>query len=94
MTAHENVQQFGRPTPPPIEQPTGALLRAFEAGQPATVRIERRCVNRQGEPRASIGQGTGFFVTPEGGLISAYHVFDTTGNPARCADQYFAVGPG
>lgn len=91
QAAHEKVQRFGRPTPPPIEQPTGALLRAFEAAQPATVRIERRCVNRRGDVGASLGQGTGFFVTATGGLVSAYHVFDTTGTPARCNDQYFAV---
>lgn len=91
LGSHEAVQRFGRPSPPPVEQPTGALLRAFTAAEPATVRIERRCVNRRGEAGASIGQGTGFFITETGGLLSAYHVFDTTGNPARCNDQYFAV---
>lgn len=87
----ETVQRFTRPIPPPIEEPTGALLTAFEAAAPATVRIERRCLTRSGQPGTSIGQGTGFFITETGGLISAYHVFDTTSTSALCRDAYFAV---
>lgn len=87
----ETVQRFSRPLPPPIEEPTGALLSAYEAAAPATVRIERRCLTRSGEPGTSIGQGTGFFVTETGGLVSAYHVFDTTSTTGLCRDAYYAV---
>lgn len=90
-TSIEPVQQFSRPTPPEIEEPTGALLSAYEMAAPAAVRIERRCLTRSGEPGATLGQGTGFFVTGDGGLISAYHVFDGSSATARCRDGYFAV---
>lgn len=87
----ETIQRFSRPAPPPIEEPTGALLTAFEQAGPATVRIERRCITRSGEPGTSIGQGTGFFVTETGGLISAYHVFDTTSSTPMCRSGFFAI---
>lgn len=62
-------------SPPPIEEPTGALLSAYESARDATVRIEAR---RGGWNGPVVGVGTGFFVAEDGLLLTAYHVVDTS----------------
>lgn len=73
--------------PPPIEAPTGALLTAYELARDATVRIEAR---RGGWNGYVVGVGTGFFVSPEGMLLTAYHVVDTS-TSGRTDLRYVAV---
>jgi S1-C subfamily serine protease len=67
-------------SPPPIEQPTGALLSAYELARDATVRIEARRGNWNGQV---IGVGTGFFVSEDGMLLTAYHVVDPSNTSVR-----------
>lgn len=74
-------------SPPPIEAPTGALLSAYELARDATVRIEAR----QGHWNGPVmGVGTGFFVSPDGMLLTAYHVVDTSNTSIRTV-RYVAV---
>lgn len=72
--------------PPPIEAPTGVLLDAFDTARQATVRIEGRCGTGRG---ITYGVGTGFFVSEDGLLLTAYHVVDTSS--ATCPMRYVAV---
>ncbi len=65
--------------PPPIEEPTGALLSAYELARDATVRIEAR---QGGWNGVVVGVGTGFFVAPDGLLLTAYHVVDPSSSTA------------
>lgn len=74
-------------SPPPIEEPTGALLSAFELAREATVRIEAR---RGGWNGQVIGVGTGFFVSDDGMLLTAYHVV-APNNPNVRNVRYVAV---
>ncbi len=74
-------------TPPPIEAPTGALLSAYELARDATVRIEARQGHWNGHV---IGVGTGFFVNPEGMLLTAWHVVNPTSSTPRVV-RYVAV---
>lgn len=74
--------------PPPVEAPTGALADAFTLAREATVRIEARCAGRfEG---TALGVGTGFFVSEDGLLLTAYHVVDA-GAGASCTVRWFAV---
>ncbi len=74
--------------PPPVEAPEGHLVAAYDVAREATVRIEARCTgSRSGQTR---GVGTGFFVSPEGTLLTAFHVVDQSGNEA-CPTQLVAV---
>lgn len=74
--------------PPPVEAPEGRLEDAYGAAREATVRIEARCTG----PRAgqTLGVGTGFFVSPDGVVMTAFHVVDQSGNRA-CPTQLVAV---
>ncbi|MDZ7800399.1 MAG: S1C family serine protease [Trueperaceae bacterium] len=75
-------------SPPAPVAPEGALAKAYELARPATVRVEARCAGMfRGGP---IGVGTGFFVSPEGDLLTAYHVIDASGVDA-CPVQHVAV---
>lgn len=74
-------------SPPPIEQPTGELLQAFEQARLAAVRIEARCDSWYGPVR---GVGSGFFIDSAGTLLTAYHVVDTS-NLAACNPRWTAV---
>ncbi|MFA5550380.1 MAG: S1C family serine protease [Trueperaceae bacterium] len=74
-------------SPPPIEAPTGALLSAYEVAREATVRIEARHGHWNGPV---IGVGTGFFVSQDGMLLTAYHVVDPNNTKARTV-RYVAV---
>lgn len=74
--------------PPPVEAPTGALLDAYELARDATVRIEARCAGRVQGP--ALGVGTGFFVSSDGLVLTAYHVVDTSSG-APCTVRWVAV---
>ncbi|MBZ0173101.1 MAG: serine protease, partial [Phycisphaerales bacterium] len=77
--------------PPPVLLPTGRLEQAYEFARDATVRIDERCATAQGE--ATLGMGTGFFVSAEGLVLTAYHVVDTASRPAGCDPHFVAVTP-
>lgn len=75
-------------TPPEPVAPEGALADAYELARPATVRIEARCAGMfRGGP---LGVGTGFYVSPDGDLLTAYHVIDASGVDA-CPVEHVAV---
>lgn len=74
--------------PPPIEGPKGDLLVAYHSAREATVRIEARCV--EGRVGATLGVGTGFFVTSDGLVMTAYHVVDQNSNQP-CASRLVAI---
>lgn len=74
--------------PPPVEAPTGALADAYALARQATVRIEARCAGSF--HGAALGVGTGFFVSEDGLLLTAYHVVDT-GAGAACTVRWVAV---
>jgi len=72
--------------PPPVEAPAGALLEAYEMARAATVRIEGRCGSGRG---MTTGVGSGFFVSEDGLLLTAYHVVDSSNSP--CSVRYVAI---
>ena len=72
--------------PPPVEAPTGALLDAYQMAREATVRIEGRCGPGRG---ITTGVGSGFFVTEEGLVLTAYHVVDTSNS--SCNVRFVAI---
>lgn len=72
--------------PDPVA-PTGVLAEVYDLALPATVRIEARCV---GDPRGrALGVGTGFYVSPDGDVLTAYHVVE--GGSATCEVEYVGV---
>lgn len=72
--------------PPPVEAPSGALLDAFETARAATVRIEGRCGSGRG---VTTGVGSGFFVSEEGLVLTAYHVIDSSNS--SCNVRFVAI---
>lgn len=84
----ERVVQHAQATPPPVVAPTGKLKVVFDFARPATVVIETRCVGGRG---GTLGVGTGFFISDDGDLLSAYHVVDATNPP--CPVEFVAVTP-
>ncbi|MCA9835777.1 MAG: serine protease [Trueperaceae bacterium] len=70
---------------PEVVSPTGHMLDVFEQARPATLRIEGR-LNNNATP---VGVGTGFFISEDGLLLTAYHVVDTT--EIRTPLDYIAV---
>ena len=59
---------------PEPEPPTGVLAKVYDAARPSTLRIEARC--EDGERAGALGVGSGFYVTPDGGVLTAYHVVE------------------
>ncbi len=74
-------------TSPAIEAPTGQLLTVFDKARDATVRLEARCI---GAGSQVLGVGTGFFVSEDGLLLTAYHVV-TAETTAPCRARLVAV---
>src|SRR5690554_1807365 len=74
-------------SPPPIETPTWALLPAYELAREATVRIEARRRHWKGQ---GVSVGTGFCVSDDGMIVTAFPVVDAS-NAAIRAVQYVAV---
>lgn len=60
---------------PEVVPPEGELLEAFKEARPATVQIE---IGSSAFAFADtpLGVGTGFFISPDGLLLTAYHVVD------------------
>ncbi len=67
------------PELPAVVPPTGALLDTFEKARPATLQIEigSSLMTFSGTP---LGVGTGFFISPDGLVLTAYHVIDAGAN--------------
>jgi hypothetical protein len=84
----ERVVLHAQATPPPVVEPTGELKEVFDFARPATLVIETRCRGGRG---GALGVGTGFFISAEGQVLSAYHVVDATNPPCRI--EYVAVTP-
>lgn len=72
--------------PPPVEAPAGALLDAYETARAATVRIEGRCGSGRG---VTTGVGSGFFVSEDGRVLTAYHVIDSSNS--SCDVRFVAI---
>ena len=88
----EPQPQFVQRGLPEVVAPSGELLGVFEATRPASLQLEVR----SGNVFNSVvqGVGTGFFISPDGLVLTAYHVVDpTNGGPAR-GRAIVAVGPG
>jgi serine protease Do len=70
--------------PPPVEAPEGQLEEAYLLAREATLRIEARCTGQRGGQ--TLGIGTGFFVSSDGLVLTAFHVVEqstTQGCPTR-----------
>ena len=60
--------------PPEPLAPEGALADAYELALPAALRIEARCAGAfRGGP---LGVGSGFYISPKGEVMTAYHVVE------------------
>ena len=69
-----------RPQAPDIVMPSGIFADVFNEARPATLRIETRSPVVMGAP---LGVGTGFFISADGLVLTAYHVVDPTNSPLR-----------
>ncbi len=67
--------QGGLPDLPEVEAPTGELLEVFRQARPATLQIEIGSGALAVET-FPLGVGTGFFISPSGLVLTAYHVVD------------------
>ncbi len=91
----EPVYQHAQLSLPPVEAPTGQLAKVYETSRPASVQIEAR----SSDPSylgAPIGIGTGFFISADGYLLTAYHVVDKSelgSSDFRRSIKYVAVSP-
>lgn len=60
--------------PPEPVAPEGALAEAYTIALPAALRIEARCAGAfRGGP---LGVGSGFYISPKGEVMTAYHVVE------------------
>ena len=82
----------GMPVAPPVVEATGRLAEVYEGAREATLRIESRCATPLLRD-VPIDVGSGFFVSPEGMLLTAYHVVKRQSLSARgrCPLHYVAV---
>ncbi len=64
---------------PEVVAPEGKLLEVFREARPATVQLEV-VSSAFAFADAPLGLGTGFFISPEGLLLTAYHVVDPSPN--------------
>jgi serine protease Do len=80
------------PQAPPPTRATGRLLDVYQSARRATVRIESRCSGHAFDS-SPIDIGSGFFVSPEGRLLTAYHVVrrQALSGRSRCLLEYVAV---
>ena len=86
----ERVVQHAQASPPPVVAPSGELAEVFEFARPATLAIEARCAGSRAGP---LGVGTGFFISQDGLVLSAYHVVDATSQVPPCPVEYIGVTP-
>jgi serine protease Do len=92
----EPVYQHAQLSLPSVEAPTGEFAKVYELARPATVQI----VARSSDPSylgAPIGIGTGFFITSDGYVLTAYHVVDKSdigsSSEFRRSIEYVAISP-
>lgn len=80
------------PEAPPVVEASGRLAEVYEETVPASLRIESRCANPLLRDRP-IDVGSGFFVSPDGAVLTAYHVVRRQALPAgmRCRLHYVAI---
>ena len=80
------------PEAPPVVEASGRLAEVYEETLPASLRIESRCANPLLRDRP-IDVGSGFFISPDGAVLTAYHVVRRQALPAgmRCRLHYVAV---
>ena len=73
-----------------VTAPTGELARIFEKSRPATLQIE---VARSSRLNSHVqGIGTGFFISPDGLVLTAYHVVSPRGLGSQGL-RFYGVGP-
>lgn len=77
--------------PPPVVEATGRLEEVYQGARPATLRLEARIQGWRGY--SVLGVGTGFFVSEEGLLLTAYHVVEAQGSSDRPI-YYVGESPG
>ena len=78
---------------PDVIAPTGELADLYEELRPATLKIEARVDSTF--LSGPLGIGTGFFISPDGLLLTAYHVVDITSTPQDFREnlEFVAVSP-
>jgi S1-C subfamily serine protease len=76
--------------PPPVVNATGRLAEVYGAARPASLRIEGRCRSRI-FGRTPVGVGSGFFISPQGQVLTAYHVIRSQAASQHCPLQYVAI---
>lgn len=76
---------------PEVVPPEGALLDAFRGARPASLQIEIGS-SALALARAPLGVGTGFFISADGLVLTAYHVVDP-GSTFPGEEFLTAVGP-
>ena len=74
MQRPEPEPQFVQRGLPEVTAPSGELLNVFEQTRPATLQLEVRTGNVFNSTVQ--GVGTGFFISPDGLVLTAYHVVD------------------
>jgi S1-C subfamily serine protease len=92
----ERVYEHAQLGLPPVEAPTGQLAKVYEVARPASLQIEAR----SSDPSylgAPIGIGTGFFISADGFVLTAYHVVDKSeigdSSDFRRSVKYVAKSP-
>lgn len=85
-TSYTHVQS----RPPAAVAATGKLADVYEMARPATLRIESRC---QGGVfgRRPLGVGSGFFISPDGQVLTAYHVVRAQVAGPHCSLRYVGI---
>jgi S1-C subfamily serine protease len=87
LTVEPQLQQV-QAGPPEPAAPVGALADAYRLARPAALRIEARCDGAfRGGP---LGVGSGFYVSPKGDVLTAYHVVEGDA-VARCPIRYVGI---
>lgn len=78
---------------PEVVAPVGQLADVYETARPASLQIEARA-NSSVYVGAPIGIGTGFFISDDGYILTAYHVVDNSdlGNLGKSI-AYVGVSP-
>ena len=74
-----SLVQYRMPELPEVVPPQGALLKTFDKARPATLEIDIGS-SLMAFARTPLGVGTGFFISPDGLILTAYHVVDTNLN--------------
>ena len=76
--------------PPPVVEATGQLEEVYQGARPATLRLEARI--QDWRDYSVFGVGTGFFVSEEGLLLTAYHVVEAQRSQWSGGRRIYYVG--